>query len=281
MEIIKDITNTNRTIANNRKIEYLVMHYVGAVSTARNNASYFKNTYRGASAHYFVDDNEVVQVVEDKDIAWHCGNDVYYCGARNSNSLSIEMCCYKMSNGNLNITTDTETRAVELAKELIKKYNIPINNVVRHYDVTHKNCPAPMVNSEERWNEFKKKLQEQSTVTEEDTTLKGDYTDYEKRVINWQDTMNLDYNCGLELDGSFGPLCKEEALKHYLYYKMPTIKNEHVRLVQRNLNRLGYNVDLDGSYGAIMEETIKQFQKNNGIEVDGFVGAETTELLLK
>ena len=280
MEIIKDITNKNRTIANNRKIEYLVMHYVGAVSTARNNASYFKNIYRAASAHYFVDDNEIVQVVEDKDIAWHCGNDVYYNGARNSNSLSIEMCCYKMDNGNLNVTEKTESNAVELAKELIKKYNIPINNVVRHYDVTHKNCPAPMVNSEERWNEFKKKLQSEST-DEEETTSKEDYTDYEKRVRNWQDTMNLDYNSNLELDGSFGPLCKEEALEHYLYYKMLTTKNEHVRLVQRNLNRLGYNVDVDGSYGPIMEETIKQFQKDNNLEVDGYVGAETTELLLK
>ena len=278
MEIIKDITNTNRTISNNRKIEYLVMHYVGAVSTARNNASYFKNTYRGASAHYFVDDNEVVQVVEDKDIAWHCGNDVYYSGARNSNSLSIEMCCYKMSNGNLNITADTEARAVELAKELIKKYNIPIENVVRHYDVTRKNCPAPFVTDEERWNNFKKKLQEQSTT--EETTVDTD-SDYEKRVKNWQDTMNLDYNSGLTIDGSFGPACKKEALEHYLYYKIPTIKNEHVRLIQRNLNRLGYNVDVDGSFGPIMESTIKKFQEDNQIEADGYVGAETTELLLK
>ena len=216
MEIIKDITNTNRTISNNRKIEYLVMHYVGAVSTARNNASYFKNTYRGASAHYFVDDNEIVQVVEDTDIAWHCGNDVYYNGARNSNSLSIEMCCYRMENGNLNITAATEARAIELAKELMKKYNIKIENVVRHYDVTRKNCPAPFVKDEERWENFKKKLQEQST---EETEEKEEYTDYEKRVRNWQDTMNLDYNCGLELDGSFGPLCREAALKYYLYYK--------------------------------------------------------------
>ena len=277
MEIIKDITNTNRTISNNRKIEYLVMHYVGAVSTARNNASYFKNTYRGASAHYFVDDNEIVQVVEDTDIAWHCGNDVYYNGARNSNSLSIEMCCYRMENGNLNITAATEARAIELAKELMKKYNIKIENVVRHYDVTRKNCPAPMVESEDRWNEFKKKLQSQSTDTEETTS---NFTEYEKRVRNWQDTMNLDYNCGLELDGSFGPDCKEEALEHYLYYKIPTIKNEHVRLVQRNLNRLGYAVDVDGSYGPIMENTIKQFQKDHGLSVDGYVGAETTELLL-
>lgn len=280
MEIIKDITNTNRTVSNNRNIKYLVMHYVGAVSTARNNASYFKNTYRGASAHYFVDDNEVVQVVEDKDIAWHCGNDVYYSGARNSNSLSIEMCCYKMSNGNLNITADTEARAVELAKELIKKYNIPIENVVRHYDVTRKNCPAPFVTDEERWNNFKKKLQGEDV--QEETTVNTDTdTDYEKRVKNWQDTMNLDYNSNLAIDGSFGPACREQALEHYLYYKIPTIKNEHVRLVQRNLNRLGYNVDVDGSFGPIMESTIKKFQEDNQIEVDGYVGAETTELLLK
>ena len=278
MEIIKDITNTNRTISNNRKIKYLVMHYVGAVSTARNNASYFKNTYRGASAHYFVDDNEIVQVVEDKDIAWHCGNDVYYCGARNSNSLSIEMCCYRMSNGNLNITADTEARAVELAKELIKKYNIPIENVVRHYDVTRKNCPAPFVKDEERWENFKKKLQEQST---EETEEKEEYTDYEKRVRNWQDTMNLDYNCGLELDGSFGPACRAAALKYYLYYKIPTTKNEHVKVIQVNLNRHGANLDVDRSFGPATEKAVKDFQKKNGLIVDGYVGADTTAELLK
>lgn len=281
MEIIKDITNTNRTISSNRKIEYLVMHYVGAVSTARNNSAYFKNIYRGASAHYFVDDNEIVQVVEDTDIAWHCGNDVYYNGARNSNSLSIEMCCYRMENGNLNITVATEARAIELAKELMKKYNIPINNVVRHYDVTHKNCPAPMVSDKNRWDNFKKMLQGQSTVTEEETTSKEDYTDYEKRVRNWQDTMNLDYNSGLELDGSFGPACKKEALEHYLYYKIPTIKNEHVKVIQVNLNRYGYNLDLDRSFGPDTEKAVKDFQKKNGLTVDGFVGAETTDLLLK
>lgn len=278
MEIIKDITNTNRTISNNRKIEYLVMHYVGAVSTARNNASYFKNTYRGASAHYFVDDNEIVQVVEDTDIAWHCGNDVYYNGARNSNSLSIEMCCYRMENGNLNITAATEARAIELAKELMKKYNIKIENVVRHYDVTRKNCPAPFVKDEERWENFKKKLQEQST---EETEEKEEYTDYEKRVRNWQDTMNLDYNCGLELDGSFGPLCREAALKYYLYYKMPTTKNEHVKVIQVNLKRHGYNLELDRSFGPATENAVKDFQKKNGLTVDGFVGADTTAALLK
>lgn len=276
MTINRKISLINYSDLNRSKIDWIILHYVGAVSTAKNNAEYFYDKYRGASAHYFVDDKEIWQVVEDNDASWAIGADKYYTDARNSNSISVEMCCYYMQNGNINVAKEVEEKAVELVKMLMKKYNIDVNHVIRHYDATRKNCPAPFVSDQERWNNFKKKLQEQSTEEERE-----EYTDYEKRVRNWQDTMNLDYNCGLELDGSFGPLCKKEALEHYLYYKMPTIKNEHVRLVQRNLNRLGYNVDVDGSYGPIMEETIKQFQKDHGLTVDGYIGAETTELLLK
>lgn len=262
----------------NENIKFIILHYVGAVSTAKNNAEYFYDKYRGASAHYFVDDKEIWQVVEDNDASWAIGADKYYTDARNSNSISVEMCCYYMQNGNINVAKEVEEKALELVKTLMKKYNIDVDHVIRHYDATRKNCPAPFVKDEERWENFKKKLQEQSTEEPEE---KEEYTDYEKRVRNWQDTMNLDYNSNLAIDGSFGPACREQALEHYLYYKIPTIKNEHVRLVQRNLNRLGYAVDVDGSYGPIMENTIKQFQKDHGLEVDGFVGADTTAALLK
>ena len=40
----------------------------GACSSAKANANYFYNTYRGASAHYFVDDNEIYRIVADKNI---------------------------------------------------------------------------------------------------------------------------------------------------------------------------------------------------------------------
>lgn len=263
----------------NENIKFIILHYVGAVSTAKNNADYFYSVYRGASAHYFADDKEIWQVVEDNDAAWAIGADKYYTDARNSNSISVEMCCYTMKNGNINVAKEVEEKAVELVKMLMKKYNIDVNHVIRHYDATRKNCPAPFVSDQERWNNFKKKLQEQSTT--EKSPDKNNDSDYKKRVKNWQDTMNLDYNSNLAIDGSFGPACREQALEHYLYYKIPTIKNEHVRLVQRNLNRLGYAVDVDGSYGPIMENTIKQFQKDHGLEVDGFVGADTTAALLK
>ena len=160
MEIIKNITNRNRTVSNNRIIKYIVIHYVGAVSSARANSIYFKDTYRGASAHYFVDDNSIYQVVEEKDVAWHCGATYYkHLNCRNSNSIGIEMCCFS-HNGKLDVSETVVNKTIELTKELMRKYNIPVQNVLRHYDVTGKECPAPFVKNNARWISFSGRLSE-------------------------------------------------------------------------------------------------------------------------
>ena len=159
MEITDNITTRNYTKGNNRSIKYIVIHYVGAVSSAKNNSIYFKNTYRGASAHYFVDENDIYRVVEDKNIAWHCGTTgkYYHSTCRNSNSIGVEMCCYK-KNGKIDVSEKVEERTIELVKGLMSRYKIPASNVIRHYDVTHKNCPAPFVSNHTRWDRFKSKL---------------------------------------------------------------------------------------------------------------------------
>ena len=52
--------------------EYITIHYVGQVSSARNNCLYFKNNDVPASAHFFVDKG-IYQSVALSRAAWHCG----------------------------------------------------------------------------------------------------------------------------------------------------------------------------------------------------------------
>ena len=139
VKINKKITPYNYTPQTNKRNTWIVIHYVGAVSSAKNNADYFYTAKRGASAHYFVDDNEIWQVVEDKDSAWHIGGAVkYYNSARNNNSIGIEMCC-KMENNKLVISEQTTQNTIDLVKCLIQKYNI--TKIARHYDCTRKIVP--------------------------------------------------------------------------------------------------------------------------------------------
>lgn len=159
--INKKITRVNYNNSNrsNSQIKYLVYHYVGGVSTARNNADYFYSTYRGASAHFFVDENEIWQVVEENDTAWSVGANSYkHWECRNSNSINIEMCCKKDRNGNWYIEDATIQNAIELGQYLIGKYGFDRNHVLRHYDVTGKNCPEPMVRNPQLWTNLLDRL---------------------------------------------------------------------------------------------------------------------------
>ena len=161
MNIKEQLTQINYYRGNGnggtKQNKYIVVHYVGAVSTAKNNADYFFSVNRQASANYFVDENEIYRVVTDSDSAWHVGANQYYNDARNTNSIGIEMCCY-WNNGKLDVSEKVISNTIELVKDLMAKYNIPASNVVRHYDVTRKNCPAPLVENPTRWNDFKARL---------------------------------------------------------------------------------------------------------------------------
>ncbi len=145
-------------------IRYIVLHYTANNGdTAQNNADYFAGANRRASAHYFVDENEVVQSVRDTDAAWHCGGSIEsdhhplrgIC--TNRNSLGVEMCS-DIVGGKYVITAQTVDLAVQLVRQLMAKYRIPIDRVVRHYDVTGKACPEPWVRDESLWRKFKARL---------------------------------------------------------------------------------------------------------------------------
>ena len=52
-----------------------------------------------------------------------------------------------------------------------------------------------------------------------------------------------------------------------------------VKKMQQALKALGYNVSADGSYGALTQMAVTQFQKRNGLTADGVAGSATLKLL--
>ena len=161
-----------------RSINYIAVHYTAVPGdTAQGEANAFYSSYQSASAHYFVDEKSTWQVVRDRDIAWHVGAPVYYHDlARNATSIGIEMCCKKTSTATKSSSDpdwyfhkNTETRTAELVRNLMKKYAIPMEHVIRHADVTHKVCPAPYVNTYSKWRNFL------SLVTQKKVSYNGDY----------------------------------------------------------------------------------------------------------
>lgn len=167
LPIQKMISKYNNSSRGGQRIKYLIFHYTGNKGdTAENNAEHFNKGDKGASAHYFVSDKEIYQVVEDDRAAWAVGDGEGRYGITNSNSLNVEMCCW--SDGT--VSEKTEKNALELGKYLMKKHGISIENVVRHYDASRKICPNWSANNWSRWIEFKEKLQEKPVETPSTTS---------------------------------------------------------------------------------------------------------------
>lgn len=182
LSLAKKIRSNRNNYGSNRStscINYIVIHYTANNGdTAVNNGNYFKNNFIGASAHFFVDSNRVVNSVPVNYEAWHCGYDLggryYHPACRNWNSIGIEL-CDDNSSGGIYPSPKTIANAVALTKALMKKYNIPASHVVRHYDVTHKLCPAYWSGSDKNnklWKtEFKNKLTSQKAKLQSNAGL--------------------------------------------------------------------------------------------------------------
>lgn len=154
--------SSNYYSLSSRSVKYIVMHYTGnSKDTAKANASYFNSGSRGASAHYFVDENSCYQSVALHDAAWAVGGTKVYKHAdcRNLNSISIEMCC----SGNYTVSEVTINNAAYLCAALCRYIGIGADEidtyVLRHYDVWDKSCPAQWAKANsEGWTSFKERV---------------------------------------------------------------------------------------------------------------------------
>ena len=99
-----------------------------------------------ASSHFIVGlEGEIVQCVPTWEVAY-ASND------RNNDTVSIET-CHKKSDGSY--TKETYESMVELTAWLCEKFQLTEQDVIRHYDITGKNCPKYFVENESAWEDFK------------------------------------------------------------------------------------------------------------------------------
>ncbi len=172
---INDITAENLSqipdSRGNNPIQWIVIHYLG-VANADNPYLYSSDGTKGFGGHYYVSRaGEIYKAADPRTaVVWHCGGGLqgsnghqYYKICTNYNSIGIENGVNY--DGTWYFSTETQESLIYLVSKLMDEYGIDINHVIRHYDVTGKNCPAPYVNNDNyktswTWEQFKAKLAE-------------------------------------------------------------------------------------------------------------------------
>ncbi|HFI0463830.1 TPA: glucosaminidase domain-containing protein [Streptococcus suis] len=169
------------------KVEYLVLHFVGAAGQALANAKFFYSVDRKSSAHLFIDPKETYQVVPFDRVAWHVGDGRGRYGITNQNSIGVEL-CQDVTTGkdvwNWDFHPDTRQEAIRVFAYLMKKFNVPIERVVRHYDASRKSCPGNwMANDWAKWKLWKKDLETYVKTGKLVNSQKGEVAPVTKPVV--------------------------------------------------------------------------------------------------
>lgn len=148
-----------------KEVRKIIVHWTANFgASAANHFTYFDKSIiearRYASAHLFIDKSEAICIVPLDEVTY-AANDGSYRGVpellpnANTLSVSVEMCVEKDGT----IHADTIKRTEDVVKEICEKFSLnPIEDVVRHYDVTHKNCPAPWISNGQEFVDFKRRV---------------------------------------------------------------------------------------------------------------------------
>lgn len=133
------------------KVGGVVVHYTANPgTTAQQNRDYFEGlgqsgeTY--ASSHFVIGiEGELIQCIPCQEIAY-ASND------RNEDTISIE-CCIPDETGKF--SDAAYNTLIHLLAWLMGRYDLEIDDIIRHYDVTQKACPKYYVEHPEAWEKLK------------------------------------------------------------------------------------------------------------------------------
>ena len=148
------------------QVNYIAIHYTANPgSTAMSNRDYFENLAttqeNKVSSHFVVGlEGEVVQCIPTSEMS-------YATNSRNVDTISIE-CCHPDETGQFNDATYSS--AVKLTAWLCTRFGLGTDQVIRHYDVTGKDCPKYYVENPDAWIQMKEDIAAQ---IQEDYALQG------------------------------------------------------------------------------------------------------------
>ena len=129
-------------------VRNIVIHYVGNPgSTAQQNRDYYASRSSEVSSHFVIGlKGEIIQCIplhEKSSASNH----------RNKDTISIEV-CHPDESGKF---TDASYQSlVKLTVWLCEICDLDSSDIIRHYDITGKQCPLYFVTHENAWERFKK-----------------------------------------------------------------------------------------------------------------------------
>ena len=138
----------------------VVIHYVGNANTKgisnRNFFESLKDSHEtSVSSHFVIGlEGEIILCVPLDEVA-------YANRGRNSDTISIE-CCHPNTEGKFNEATYQSL--VQLVSYLVLTYELEEEDILRHYDVTGKECPLYYVKKEDAWENLKSDIMEETKL---------------------------------------------------------------------------------------------------------------------
>lgn len=223
--------------------QYLAIHYLGVNGE---NPDLYGGGYGG---HFYVSKTGVCyQAARVTDKLWHVGASsgfrYIHPHARNTNTVGIECGTYSVGS-KWYFTEATQEACAHLAAWIMSQYGIPMENLLRHGDITTKHCPSPYVDnpgdgSNWTWQQFKAKVKSYLDGAESEDTYMVEFAKVHM--------------------GSTGADVK--TLQTMLY-------------AMGFVGADGQALGIDGDFGKNTEFAVKEFQKTHNLEVDGWCGPLT------
>ena len=149
---IKQI-DLNYSIGAKMTPEYLVIHETNNYAAGADANAHYRywntNPDAQASTHFVVDNNEIYQMLELDQIAWHVGDNDGHSDITNYNSVGIEIAVN--SDGDYD---QARQNTISLTINLMNELEMDISQLKRHYDASGKWCPTNMLDEPDLWTDF-------------------------------------------------------------------------------------------------------------------------------